>query len=269
MYPLLFVVAFLGGALNSVAGGGSFLTLPALIYAGVPAVSANATSTFAMWPASLSSAVAYRREIGRAWEWTLRLGAISLLGGLLGGLLLVKTSNSSFLRLLPWLMAVAAATFTFGSQLTAWSRARREAGKGGASGSSSPSLEHASASGSARAVRVPLWTLPLQLIIATYGGYFGGGMGIMMLAGMAVAGMTEMHEMNALKTVLAIAINGVALVTFIATGSIAWGPGLIMVAGGISGGYLGAAAARKVNGAQVKVIVTVIAWSMTAYFFIR
>lgn len=256
-FLVLFVAAFLGGALNSVAGGGSFITLPALLYAGVTPVSANATSTFAMWPASLSSAVAYRREIGQARAWTLRLGVISLVGGLLGGLLLVRTSDESFVRLLPWLLLLAALTFTFGGRVAAWTR-RRSAGRTG---------EVTPASGNAS--RVPVWMLPLQLVIATYGGYFGGGMGIMMMAGMAIAGMTDIHEMNGLKTVLAIAINGVALATFIATGSVAWAQGLVMVAGGVTGGYLGAATARKVSAMQVRGFVIAIAWGMTVYFFLR
>jgi uncharacterized membrane protein YfcA len=260
-HVLLFVVAFLGGAINSVAGGGSFLTLPTLIYAGVPAVSANATSTFAMWPASLASAVAYRGEIMRARSWLVRLGTISLVGGLLGGLLLVRTSDASFVRLLPWLMLVAAVTFSFGSRITAWARARRPSA--GATGAS------AAATGGIGDVHVPLWTLPLQLVIATYGGYFGGGMGIMMLAAMAVAGMTDMHEMNGLKTMLAIAINGVALAAFVLSGTIAWAPGLVMVAGGITGGYAGATLARRVPGAAVRPIVIAIAWLMTVYFFVR
>jgi len=201
---LLFLAAFVGGALNAVAGGGSFITLPTLLYSGVAPVSANATSTLAMWPASLASALAYRAEIGRSRAWMLRLGAISLVGGLLGGLLLVRTSDESFVRLLPWLMLVAATMFSFGSRITAWARGR----KGSVAAAGAPATGHA---GSIHNVHVPLWTLPLQLLIAIYGGYFGGGMGIMMLAAMAVAGMTDMHEMNGLKTVLAIAINGVAL----------------------------------------------------------
>ena len=224
--------------------------------------------------------MAYRREIRGAWAWTARLGAISLVGGLIGGLLLVRTSDSGFLRLLPWLMVLAAATFTLGGPLTSWARRRANVRMPGALASAPsgppapPSLRRSlsarvATKGSVSSVHVPLWTLPLQLVIATYGGYFGGGMGIMMLAAMAIAGMTDMHEMNGLKTVLAIAINGVALVTFIATGSIAWVPGLVMVAGGVSGGYLGAATARKVAGDRVRVIVIVIAWTMTAYFFIR
>jgi uncharacterized membrane protein YfcA len=114
-----------------------------------------------------------------------------------------------------------------------------------------------------------VWILLFQLAIAIYGGYFGGGMGIMMLAAFSIAGMADIHEMNGLKTLLAVAINGVALVEFIATGAIAWAPGLIMVAGGILGGYYGAFLARKIDGGVVRAIVIVIAWTMTAYFFVR
>jgi uncharacterized protein len=265
---MLFVAAFLGGALNSVAGGGSFLTLPALLYAGVAPVSANATSTFAMWPASLSSAVAYRREIGQARAWTARLGFISLVGGLLGGLLLVRTSDESFVRLLPWLLLLATVTFTFGGHVAAWTR-RRSAARAVPPMTDASVADHVGRDAEASAVQPPLWMLPVQLVIATYGGYFGGGMGIMMMAGMAIAGMTDIHEMNGLKTVLAIAINGVALATFVATGAIAWTPGVVMVAGGVAGGYLGASTARRVSSAQVRWFVIAIAWAMTVYFFIR
>lgn len=261
---LLFLAAFVGGALNAVAGGGSFITLPALLYSGVAPVSANATSTFAMWPASLASALAYRAEIGRSRDWMVRLGAISLVGGLLGSLLLVRTSDESFVRLLPWLMLVATITFSFGSRITAWAR-RRRAGRA----ATQPAVPAQAGSRNIQDVHVPLWTLPLQLLIATYGGYFGGGMGIMMLAAMAVAGMTDMHEMNGLKTILAIAINGVALAAFIVSGSIAWMPGLVMVAGGVTGGYVGASVARRVAGPSVRLVVIAVAWSMTVYFFVR
>jgi uncharacterized protein len=269
---LLFVVAFIGGALNAVAGGGSFLTLPALLYTGVSPVSANATSTFAMWPASLASAFAYRSEISRARNWMLRLGSISLVGGLLGGLLLVRTSDESFMRLLPWLMLLAAATFSFGGRITAWARASRSPSR--VTGATASDLSHgekgaAGRRGSVDRVHVPLWTLPLQLAIATYGGYFGGGMGIMMLAAMSVAGMSDMHEMNGLKTVLAIAINGVALAAFVVSGAISWDPGVVMLVGGVAGGYTGASLARRVAGASVRAVVIAVAWSMTAYFFLR
>jgi len=108
-----------------------------------------------------------------------------------------------------------------------------------------------------------------QFLIAIYGGYFGGGMGIMMLAALTIAGMTDIHEMNAVKSVLTVAINGVALAEFVALGTIAWAPGLIMMAGGFAGGYAGAAAARRVDPRVVRGLVTVVAWSMTVYFFVR
>jgi uncharacterized membrane protein YfcA len=241
----LFVAAFAGGALNSVAGGGSFISLPALIFAGIPPVSANATTTLAMWPASLSSAWAYRRELSAARAWAVSLAAVSFVGGLLGGLLLLRTTDSGFLRLLPWLLLVAAVTFTFGERLQ-------------------HVLERkGSAAHRHRAV------FAVQLLIALYGGYFGGGMGIMMLAALAVSGMRDIHQMNAVKSLLAVVINGVALAEFVALGAIAWAPGLVMIAGGIAGGYLGAATARRINQRYVRGLVMVIAWSMTIYFFLR
>ncbi len=245
----LFCTSAIAGALNAVAGGGSFITLPALIYAGVPAVSANATSTAAMWPGSLSSAWAYRRELGTANRWLTVLSLVSLIGGLLGALLLVRTSDTSFLRLLPWLMLIAAMTFTFGNRLTARVGSQAVPVWGGHDKRPTP------------------WTVLLQLVIATYGGYFGGGMGIMMLAILAVSGMTNLHAMNGVKALLAVAINGVALVAFIANGSVAWTPGVVMIAGGIIGGYTGAVVARRMDERHVWWFVAGVAWSMTVYFF--
>ena len=140
----------------------------------------------------------------------LPLGAVSLLGGLIGGWLLVRTSDHAFLRLLPWLMLAAALVFTFGDRL------------------------EARASTAALRIRL-LW--PFQFLVAIYGGYFGGGMGIMMLAALAVAGIRDIHEMNGVKAVLGLTINGVALLEFVATGTLAWRYGLVMVAGGMVGGF--------------------------------
>jgi uncharacterized protein len=251
----LFVIAFLGGALNAVAGGGSFIALPALIYTGVGPVAANATTTLAMWPGSFASAIAYRREISVERSWLLSLGGVSLVGGLLGGALLVKTSDTTFLGLLPWLMLAAVATFTFGGAITArWPASRSM---------SRPVPQRENALGA------PAWILALQLAIAIYGGYFGGGMGIMMLAAFSIAGMTDIHRMNGLKAVLSVAINGVALIAFIIDGAIVWRPGLVMVAGGIAGGYLGALIATKVGVPVVRWFVVGVGWLMTAYFFWR
>lgn len=251
MGAFLFFTSMLAGALNSVAGGGSFLTLPALIYAGVPAVAANATSTVALWPGSVSTAWAYRRELSHASRWLTALSAVSLVGGLLGALLLERTSDTSFLRVLPWLMLVATLTFTFGGYLTVRFRGRGPSFLG------------------AHDAHPTALTLLLQLVIATYGGYFGGGIGIMMLAIFAVTGMTDMHAMNGLKALLAVAINGVALVEFARTGTVAWAPASVMIAGGIVGGYVGASIARQLPGTRVRWFVIVVAWAMTIYFFLR
>lgn len=246
MTLLLFFAAFLGGALNAVAGGGSFIVLPALLFAGVPAVAANATNTLALWPGSAASVWAYRREMPRSTRWLAALGGVSLAGGLLGGALLVRTSDAGFLRLLPWLMLLAALTFTCGGTISA-----RVSKVGGVT---------------------PSWALALvpQFAVATYGGYFPGGMGIMTLAVLSAAGMTSLHEMNGVKAALAVIISGVAIAEFVARGVIVWTPGLVvMLAGAIGGGYTGATLARRVDERHVRVLVTAVAWAMTAYFLVR
>jgi uncharacterized protein len=273
----LFVAAFVGGALNAVAGGGSFIALPALIFAGVPAVSANATNTLALWPASLSSAWAYRREVAATRTWIVSLGGVSLAGGLIGGLLLVRTTDAAFVRLLPWLLLLAAVTFSCGGALhriLARQHPTGEAAKHptalvteypiGAATPTGVATEHPTALSAQH-----LAVLFVQFLISVYGGYFGGGMGFVMLAALTIAGMTDIHQMNAVKSVLAVAINGVALAEFVALGAIAWAPGVIMVAGGIAGGYAGAATARRVDQRYVRSLVMVIAWGMTVYFFLR
>jgi uncharacterized membrane protein YfcA len=239
----LFAAAVLGGALNAVAGGGSFITLPALLYSGVSPVAANATNTFALWPGSLSSAWAYRRDIRVTRRQLVTLGAVSIIGGLIGGRLLVTTSDEGFLTLLPWLMLLAAATLSFGRHLLPKQM--------------SPGMEPSV---------VPLL---LMFLIAVYGGYFGGGMGIMTLAALSLAGMGNLHEMNGLKAVLAALIYGVALTEFVAHGSIAWTQGVVMVAGSVVGGYSAASLARRFDERYVRMLITVIAWALTIYFFVR
>jgi uncharacterized membrane protein YfcA len=202
----------------------------------------------------MSSAWAYRREVAATRAPVVSLGAVSLAGGLIGGLLLMRTSDDAFVRLLPWLLLVAAVTFSGGGALQRL-LARHPAGA---------AAQHATASGIQH-----LAVLFVQFLISVYGGYFGGGMGIMTLAALTIAGMTDIHQMNAVKSVLAVVINGVALAEFVALGAIAWAPGVIMVAGGMAGGYVGAATARRADQRNVRSLVMVIAWSMTVYFFLR
>jgi uncharacterized membrane protein YfcA len=242
-YGLLFVAAAVGGAINSVAGGGSFVAFPALLFAGVPAVPANATNTIALWPGSLASAVAYRRELRDVRGTLFPLGVASLAGGLVGSLLLLRTSNHTFVLLIPWLLLFATVLFSFGGTVTGRLRAGARASLGVA--------------------------IAAQLLIGVYGGYFGGGIGIMMLAVLSLLGMTDIHRMNSLKAVLGTLANGVAVVTFVVAGAVAWAPGAVMIVGGVVGGYAGAAMARRVEPGLVRKLVLVVAWSMTGYFFLR
>jgi uncharacterized protein len=242
-YALLFLAAAIGGAINSVAGGGSFVAFPALLFAGVPAVPANATNTIALWPGSVASAVAYRHELHDVRRELLPLGAASLVGGIAGSVLLLRTSDRTFVLLIPWLLLFATALFAFGGGVTGRIRA-------GASSS--------------------LWVaIASQLFIGVYGGYFGGGIGIMMLAVLSLLGMTDIHRMNSLKAVLGTLVNGVAVVAFVIAGAVAWAPGGVMIVGGVAGGYAGAAVARRVEPRAVRRLVLAVAWSMTGYFFLR
>ena len=244
---LLVAAAALGGALNAVAGGGSFFTFPALILAGTPSIPANATSTLALWPGSVASAVAYRNELsadrGRLW-WFF---GVSLLGGTAGALLLIFTPPSAFDQLIPLLLLVATVLFATGPRLTAALREKR--GK-----------DTALSFGA---------VLLIQFLIAIYGGYFGGGMGMMMLAAYSLLGMTDVHRMNGLKAVLAVAINLAALVTFVASGVIVWTQGVLMTAGAILGGYGGAALARRIAQKHVRAFIVVAGFALTAAFFVR
>jgi uncharacterized membrane protein YfcA len=248
---LLFAAAGAGGAINSVAGGGSFIAFPALLFAGVPAVPANATNTVALWPGSIASAVAYRSELKSSRRELAPLGVAALVGGLAGAQLLLHTSNAVFVALIPWLLLFASLVFSFGPRI-----ARRLSGKG----------QEAERGGSRASLALACL---VQLVISIYGGYFGGGMGIMMLAVLAVLGMTNINEMNGVKNILATLINGVAVASFVVHGAVAWTPGVVMIAGGVAGGYAGARVARRLKPVQVRRLVLFVAWSMTGYFFVK
>lgn len=238
---MLSVAAVLGGGLNSVAGGGSFFTFPALLVAGVPSVTANATSTVALWPGWLGSIYAYRRELAEDKATLRQLGAVSLLGGLLGSLLLLLTPERLFTSAVPFLLLLAAAVFTFGDRIRKAFIGHRALPRGG--------------------------LLALQFGLATYGGYFGGGLGMMMLAAFTFAGMTDLHRMNALKSALGALLNAVGVVTFALAGKVHWHAALVMTAGALVGGFAGAALARRLQAQIVRPFVIACAWAITATFF--
>ena len=253
----LFVAAVLGGALNSVAGGGSFFTVPMLIFTGMPSITANVTSTVALWPGSAASVFAYRNELRAQRHLAPVLAVVSLVGGVLGALLLLFTPQTTFDRLFPWLLLLATLLFAFSPQLTRVVRARF----GGANDGT--------------VQRSSLGVVLLQLIIGIYGGYFGGGIGIMMLAALALMGLQNIHEMNGLKTLLATFINGVAIVIFVlapyitGSGAVAWPQALLMLVGAVVGGYSGAAFARRLPAQAVRTFVIIVSVLLTVYFFVR
>ena len=242
----LFFAGALGGALNSVAGGGSFIAFPALLFTGVPPIPANATNTIALWTAAAASGGAYRKRLDVPRSVLIPLLSASPVGGLVGALLLLKTPAHTFMRVLPWLTLGATLLFAFGKKLA---------------GGRKSVIEH-----EATTFALAGATL-FQLGVAIYGGYFGGGMGIVMLAMLAALGMTDIHAMNALKSVMGFVINGVAVVTFIAARAVYWKHGIIMIVGGIAGGYLGAHYAMKMPQVWIRMFVVVVGAAMTSYFF--
>lgn len=239
----------MGGMLNSVAGGGSFITFPALVFTGVPPITANATNTVALWPGSVASTAAYRKDFATQRQVLVRLSLVSFAGGLVGALLLLRTSEVVFVQLVPYLLLLATLLFTFSGSLTA--RLRKRVGGVGAPG-------WISSAG----------VLLVQFVIAVYGGYFGGGIGVLMLAALALMGMENIHTMNALKNLLATCINGVAVVTFVLAGAVVWLQALLMIVAAVIGGYVGGSVARKLKPAYVRRFVIVVAWTMTLYFFV-
>ncbi len=237
---LLVLSAFGAGALNSVAGGGSFLSFPALVLTGVPALNANATSTVALWPGSVTSTFGYRTELAAERERLSWLAAVSLGGGAAGALLLLWTPVRVFEGLVPFLLLAATLVFTFGDSV----RKRLTLASRGA-------------------VTVA-WAA-----IAVYGGYFGGGMGLLMLAALTLLGMTDIHRMNALKSALGVLVNGVAVAIFAVAGAVQWAEAGLMVIGSMAGGYAGARLARRVEPKRVRSAVVVMGWALTAAFFYR
>ena len=242
----LFVAGVLGGALNSVAGGGSFIAFPALLFTGVPPIPANATNTIALWTGAAASGGAYRKRLDIPQRVLIPLLAASLVGGLTGAFLLLRTPAHTFMRVLPWLTLGATLLFAFGKKLA---------------GGRKSVIEHETTN------RALAGATLFQLCVAVYGGYFGGGMGIVMLAMLAALGMTDIHAMNALKSVMGSVINGVAVVTFIIARAVYWRHGIVMIVGGIAGGYLGAHYAMKLPQAWIRWFVVLVGAGMTVYFF--
>ncbi len=267
-YLVLFLVAAVGGAVNSVAGGGTLLTFPALLWIGrLAEVIANATSTVALWPGQLGSLWGYRKELGPSHRAVALLAVPSFLGGLIGATLLLKTSNETFRALVPYLIFAATLLFIAQEPLARWQRRRAEraAAEQGSGSATIASGTHRAAWSAVRWAVVMLF----QLFVAIYGGYFGAGIGILMLAELGFLGFTNIHRMNALKNINGMCINGVAAVMFIVNGLVDWRLASLMAAGAILGGYAGAGAAQRIGQKNVRRIVVLIGFSLTISLLLR
>ncbi|MFB3814823.1 MAG: sulfite exporter TauE/SafE family protein [Terriglobales bacterium] len=254
----LFCVAVVGGALNSVAGGGGFLCFPALIFTGMPPINANATNTAALWPGTAASTAAYRSEIAGHGHVMLPLIGTGIVGGLLGALVLLRTPQATFLKLVPWLLLTATLLLAFSGRIN------RRIGTYGRDLHEGPGAQTAPPSRLRMAVAAVI-----QLAIGIYIGFFGAGAGILMMAMFAVLGVRSIHATNGLKTLLATVCNGVALVTFIIARAIVWPQAALMIVGASIGGYGGAWYAQKLPQRYVRGFAIVVGASMTVYFFVK
>ena len=249
---LLIVAAFAAGFINSLAGGGTLLTFPSLLAANVTPVAANGTSTVALVPGSFASFWGYRHAQGASRGDTLWFAVPSLLGGAAGALLVVKSGDRVFSQLVPWLLFGAVGLFIAQDPLRRWSMRGSRAPR-----DESPSLSRR------------LGIAAAQFLIAVYGGFFGAGIGILMLATMGFMGQSDIHQMNRLKNISAVAINGVAGITFALSGQVRWSLAFVMMASAVAGGYLSARVAQKVGPVWARRAIVVIGISIAVYTLFR
>ncbi len=249
----LCLAAAAAGVVNSIAGGGTLLTFPAL-YAALghvdnAGVIANGTSTVALWPAAIASMWAYRREVRLAGRWTIWLLVPSLIGGEIGVLLVTRLNPKIFDALVPWLILSAAILFAIQPRLMRWTGVGQQHEK--------PS-----------SMRLG-WIMVFQFFVAIYGGYFGAGIGILMLAALAMMGLSNIHTMNGLKNLMGAAINLVAGVTFIVCGDVQWRLAAPMLVSSIIGGYFGASVARLASQKLIRRLIVAIGFCLAAYYFYK
>lgn len=245
-WTLLALGGFGAGAMNAIAGGGTFISFPALLAIGLPPVTANASNSVALWPASLASAWAYRRELARYRQHLPRLTLAAFVGGALGGGLLLVTSNALFARLVPWLLLTATLLFALAPRINRWLEARRRAGPRQALG----------------------WGGTLfQLLVSIYGGFFGAGMGIVMIAAIAMQGIEDLNEINALKNWLSAVIYSVAALTFTLGGAVSWPHTLVVLLAAAVGGYLAGYVARRLPAIWLRRFILLVGTALTLYYF--
>lgn len=243
---MLFVSAFFAGAVNAIAGGGTLLTFPSLL-AFINPVAASATSTVALLPGSLAAGLGYRTELAQCRRMLLILLPPSLFGGILGSFLLIRLPERIFANLVPWLLVGASVLLLLQRPIQRFVGAHPHQHPKGAT----------------------LWSVVFfQLLVGIYGGYFGAGIGILMLSSLAFVGIPDIHQMNAVKSILAATMNGMSVVIFMAAGVIHWKYALLMAVAAILGGYTGARLGRRLRPDYVRVIVVAIGFGVAAYAWV-
>jgi len=234
------VAAFTAGAVNAVAGGGSLISFPALIAAGYGAKAANVTSTVALWPGSVGGSIAYRSELGSQKDRIKVLGGIAVLGAVIGSILLLVSPPGIFKAIVPWLIFFACFLLLLQPRLQKWVRAHRPHTVG---------------------VKHPAELLGGQFIASIYGAYFGAGLGIVTLAILGIFLPDDLQKLNALKGLLALIVNGIAMIIFAIFGPVVWSAALLMAACSWAGGYLGVRVARKFDPRALRAVVLVAGFS--------
>jgi uncharacterized membrane protein YfcA len=257
---IIAVISAVGGAANSIAGGGTLLTFPALLALGVPAIAANATSTVALWPGSISSLWGYRREIEGAKRWAVRLAVPSVIGGGAGAALLLVTPEARFKLLVPWLVFGATILFAGQRPIMGWLQRRIQR---------QSTIVVEAREERARPINPTPGMLLAQFGVGIYGGYFGAGAGILMLAVFGLMGMTNIHQMNGLKNFNGICFNGVAAAAFAVMGLVDWPIALVMALGSSVGGYLMSGLAQRVPQQWVRNAVSLIGFASAVWLFAR
>jgi uncharacterized membrane protein YfcA len=242
----LFLAGFASGAVNAVAGGGTFITFGALSLAGIAPISANATSSITQFPGYITSTLAYWTDISRMWRGALALAVTSAIGALAGALILLSLDNPSFRAMVPWLLLAATAVFAAG-----------------------PWLKPKPKPGAQPARPGSIVAIALQFVTAVYGGFFGAGMGVMMLATLGLTQSGDYHRLNALKNLLSIVIAAVAIVVFVSGGVVAWLQAVVMVPAVALGGYAGVWAAKRVPQNLVRGFVVAVGIFLAAYYFVK
>ena len=245
---LLFIAGLFGGVLNSIAGGGSFITFPMLLFVGIPPISANATNTFASCAGYMSGTYAFRKDLYAHKHELPRIILISLIGGVLGSWLLLQTPEALFREAIPWLLLFATLLFSFGGQLNGL--LKRLASR----------HRHASAAG---AILLSI----LLLGVSIYGGFFNAGLGIITLSYLALAGHTNINAMNGLKLLVSTSVSLVAIAVFIYNDAIAWYEGTIVLTGTLVGGFVAAHISRQLPQQLVRNLVIIASSGITLYFF--